>query len=120
MNAPDRDMPNNERDEMEIRTWWCRPYVVGQDDRWSVRVLDGGAWDRSTWHADFPTQSAAVDFAEKLHRIYWENLSCNELPVPFPYQTLMLPLPGIPGAMSSQLVGPAVLVAELKERLRET
>lgn len=111
---PPGDRPNAERSEAEIRAWWCRPYIVGGGDAWDIRVLDGGAWDRSSWQARFNTLERAVEFAERLHEIYWTNLSCNELPVPFPYQQLLSPLPGQSQMLAAELVGPARLVQDLK------
>ena len=110
------DCPNAERQEQEIRAWWCRPYVVGAEDQWDVRVLDGGAWDRTTWHGRFASQVEAVEFAQTLHAIYWANLSSNELPLPFPYEQRLSPVPGHPGVMLGEPIGPAALVRELKNK----
>lgn len=107
--------PNAKRPEAEVRQWWCLPYVVGAGDCWSVYCLDGGAWDRSTWHTDRPTQAEAVKYAEELHAIYWTNRLGNELPLPFPYEMRFSPVSG-PDIMKSELVGPATAAQELKAR----
>lgn len=104
---------NAERSEQEIRQWWCLPYVVKAGSGWNVYCLDGGAWDRPTWHATKPTQEEAVQYAEELHRLYWSRPSSNELPLPFPYEMQYSNLNGS-CALAATLVGPALEASELR------
>lgn len=43
---------------------WCRlPYIQSQDNGiYTVRCLDGGAWDRSSLKGGFDTQEQAINF----------------------------------------------------------
>jgi len=84
--APRSELSNTARDEEEIRTWWCRPFVVRAGDQWEVHALDGGESDSTTWHGLFDDQQAGVAFATELHEIYWSNRSGSDLPLPFPYE----------------------------------
>ncbi len=105
--------PNNERSEAQIRRWWCLPFVVGKDDNWSVRCLDGGAWDRSTWHGSWKTEEAAVAYAEALRSLYWGSRESNEMPVAYPYEMRFSPA-GDALALKCELVGPASDLNDLK------
>ena len=85
------DTANDLRSAEEIAEWWNRPFIVtrtlgkdGWGDDWrpeakadfltrypegtvySVRRLDGGAWDRSTWHADTADLKEALSIAKGL------------------------------------------------------
>jgi hypothetical protein len=43
------DTPNEERSKAELDKFWNKPFILSRDDgKFSVRCLDGGAWDRST------------------------------------------------------------------------
>ncbi len=73
---PNFDDTPNERRPKSHQKWWRQPYVVtslGTSERRgstpdaggvSVRCLDGGGWDRSTWWADFDTIAEAVAYAK--------------------------------------------------------
>ncbi len=73
--------PHEHRDPLELDHWWNMPYVqtcewsdIGSDDehreqwfahwpsgiRYTVRCLDGGAWDRSTNRGSFSSLEQAV------------------------------------------------------------
>lgn len=73
--------PHEHRDPLELDHWWNMPYVqtcewsdIGSDDehreqwfahwpsgiRYTVRCLDGGAWDRSTNCGSFSSLEQAV------------------------------------------------------------
>lgn len=68
--------PNQDRDQQELDDWWGRPFVVSYRDsspgfkehwptgqRYDVRCLDGGAWDRSTWRGSYGSLDEAIDAA---------------------------------------------------------
>lgn len=58
---------NEDRSALEIDDWWDLPYVVNEgNERYTVRCLDGGAWDRSTWRGTFQTLELAIDHARAL------------------------------------------------------
>ena len=71
---PDFDDTPNERRPKSHQKWWRQPYVMtelGTSERRgagagvvTVRCLDGGGWDRSTWWGDFDTIAEAVEFAK--------------------------------------------------------
>jgi hypothetical protein len=63
--------PNEKRSKTELIRWWCNPFVVTNGERFNVRCLDGGAWDRSTLHASYDKLEEAVNHAKTLK----ENLS---------------------------------------------
>lgn len=105
--------PNTERSEREIREWWCLPYVVAEGDRWSIYCLDGGAWDRPTWHASTTCAADAVAYAEKLHAIYWGQRSRDILPLPFPYEMEYSAADGHTPLIAT-LIGPAAAAMALK------
>lgn len=50
--------------ESEGRAKWLAAFPGGT--RYDVRCLDGGGWDRSTWHGSFATEAEAVACAERL------------------------------------------------------
>ncbi|NOM01208.1 hypothetical protein G9Q13_28680, partial [Klebsiella pneumoniae] len=65
--------PNAERSREEKARWWDRPYIVSdKNERWphgvryTVRMLDGGAWDRSTNHGMYGSIEEAVARALEL------------------------------------------------------
>jgi hypothetical protein len=60
--------PNEQRSVAEIARWWDRPFALtNPDGTLTVRCLDGGAWDRSTYYGVAPTFEAAQKLAgEKL------------------------------------------------------
>lgn len=65
--------PNSERSGEEKSRWWDRPYIVSEANeqwpqgiRYAVRMLDGGAWDRSTNHGMYGSISEAVERAQEL------------------------------------------------------
>jgi len=72
---PNFDDTPNERRPRSHQKWWRQPYVMtspgtidrrgsGGGGRVTVRCLDGGAWDRSTWWGSFDTIAEAVAFAK--------------------------------------------------------
>ncbi len=66
--------PNENRPSQETADWWDVPFIVSsvgvKDDAvrtsFTVRMLDGGAWDRSTWHGDHDNIDAALRLAKAL------------------------------------------------------
>lgn len=42
--------PHDQRPRTHAK-WWYKPYIVTENGRYTVRCLDGGCWDRSTWIA---------------------------------------------------------------------
>ena len=81
--------PNDERDALELHHWWGLAYIVtaewqdtndSQNAQWrkrwfevwptgiryTVRRLDGGAWDRSTNKGGYPTLEQALVRAAEL------------------------------------------------------
>lgn len=101
---------NVDRPERQIRQWWCRPFVTGSDDNWSVHCLDGGAWDRPTWRGSFESCDDAVSRAMEIHRFYWSNPSGNALPLPFPYEQSFNPIEGISSPLRCDLIGSSRLL----------
>ena len=59
------DCPNEER-PFDHMIWWMRPFIEGEPGRWSVRMLDGGAWDRSSWIGDCKELDEAVELCQEL------------------------------------------------------
>lgn len=59
------DTPNDERPELH-QAWWFVPYLITGPRGYTLRCLDGGAWDRSTSHGQFPDLPAALRAARKL------------------------------------------------------
>lgn len=74
--------PNDARPESHM-LWWDKPYIVTEvrprlvpvyswlthwpeGVRYDVRVLDGGAWDRSTCKGSFQRLNQALEFAREL------------------------------------------------------
>lgn len=63
---------NRKRPAAQIEKWWGRPYIKVEVDqaqwpegvRYTVRCLDGGAWDRSTWWGSFGSMAEALQCAE--------------------------------------------------------
>lgn len=55
------DTHNDLREDLETEDWFGLPYVVGADDTWHIRCLDGGAWDRSTLRGFADTMDGAID-----------------------------------------------------------
>lgn len=61
------DTPNDERSKDELDRWWDHPYCLKDEneDFYTVRCLNGGAWDRSTWLGQAPDYAAACQLAEE-------------------------------------------------------
>lgn len=59
------DTPNDER-PFEHMVWWQRPFIEGEEGKWSVRILDGGAWDRSSWVSDHKELDEAIQACQEL------------------------------------------------------
>lgn len=61
------DTPNEIRPGEETSDWWGVPFIIEskdeQGDRFSVRCLDGGAWDRSTCYGWVSTLDEAIELA---------------------------------------------------------
>lgn len=53
------------RNEESIRNWFL-VYPLGF--RYTVRCLEGGAWDRSSWKGDFSDFTEALEFAKKVKK----------------------------------------------------
>lgn len=68
-NTPNEDRPP------EQMAMWGMPFVVSTGGRYSVRCLDGGAWDRSTWRGEADTLEEAVELA----RHFLANPRADEL-----------------------------------------
>lgn len=66
---------NEDRSEEELEQWWNNPFVVTRaSDNFEVRVLDGGAWDRSTYKGNYETLEQAVAYAKGMKDgIEWQN-----------------------------------------------
>lgn len=64
------NIPNEDRSPLEIEKWWNVPYIVedwdGENSRFFVECLDGGAWDRPTGKAWCQTVDEALDAAKSL------------------------------------------------------
>lgn len=58
--------PNGDRSDTEMRRWWNNPFVESHGDRFDVRCLDGGAWDRATWHGSYDNLEDALRHAKTL------------------------------------------------------
>ncbi len=61
--------PNEDRSSEELDAWWDRPYAVsrpvGEGGGYTVRCLDGGAWDRPTNYGEAATLEEAEEIAER-------------------------------------------------------
>ena len=58
------DTPNELRTTSELDEWWDRPYALLQPDgTYTVRVLNGGAWDRSTYLGTADSYEVACELA---------------------------------------------------------
>lgn len=86
MHAEFDSTPNTERD-FEDMIWWMRPFIVGEPGAWSVRILDGGAWDRSSWVSDHTELDEAVK-------------ACQELVLKPRFIAKATPLPGMEGGFA--------------------
>ena len=62
-NAPDSNTPNEDRPIEEILAWWRRPYIT-TGGQFTIRCLDGGAWDRPTVIGWKETLAEAVEVAQ--------------------------------------------------------
>ncbi len=65
--APDYDIPNEDRPAAELMAWWRRPYITTphtEGGHYVVHCLDGGAWDRPTMIGHKPTLAEAVEIAK--------------------------------------------------------
>jgi hypothetical protein len=66
---------NEDRDYKEYEDWWGRGFVIshrnsrGEGISYQVRCLDGGAWDRSTWHGNYGNLSEAIDHALQITQV---------------------------------------------------
>ena len=55
--------PMDARTEDDMDKWYNLPFVQSQDNGiYTVRCLDGGAWDRSSLKGGFDSMEQAVDF----------------------------------------------------------
>ncbi len=62
------DTPNGSRTKEELDQWWDHPYCVTnryRDGRYSIRCLNGGAWDRSSELGSASTYMEACELAER-------------------------------------------------------
>ncbi|CAM8622405.1 hypothetical protein MCEMSHM24_02485 [Comamonadaceae bacterium] len=67
------DTPNEERTTAELDKFWCKPFILSRDDgKFTVRCLDGGAWDRSTNYGVASTLEEAKDIAKTKLRNWME------------------------------------------------
>jgi len=53
-----------EKELSKHRKYWYETWHTGF--KYEVRCLDGGAWDRSTWHGSFATFEEALKVAKKI------------------------------------------------------
>lgn len=60
------DFTPNEDRPFEHMIWWMRPFIEGEAGAWSVRILDGGAHDRSSWVGDYVELGEAVKACQEL------------------------------------------------------
>lgn len=57
--------PNDKRPKAQLDAWWDHPYgVTNSDGTISVRCLNGGAWDRSSFLGDADNYENACVLAE--------------------------------------------------------
>lgn len=64
--------PNEQRSAQELDTWWDRPFALSAPGGgYSVRCLDGGAWDRSTSYGHAPDLQAATELARR--KLAWSQ-----------------------------------------------
>ena len=72
--------PNGERPESHQK-WWFHPYLVTSGGGYVLRVLDGGAWDRSSNKGSFPTLDQALEAARTLTEEYrpYRDLELREV-----------------------------------------
>lgn len=55
---------NDVRSKRQLDEWWDRPYALSNTDgSLTLRCLDGGAWDRSTFYGHAENESAALELA---------------------------------------------------------
>lgn len=67
------DTPNEDRSKAELNKFWCKPFILSRDDgKFTVRCLDGGAWDRSTNYGVASTLEEAKEIARKKLRNWLE------------------------------------------------
>jgi hypothetical protein len=57
---------NEDRPHDEMNDWYGRPFIVGGERGYSVRCLNGGAWDRSSWCGDFDSLDSAIEYAKEI------------------------------------------------------
>ncbi len=58
---------NSRRSKTQLKRWWCNPFVIGYEvEEYSVWCLDGGAWDRPTFHAQYENIDDAIQHAKTL------------------------------------------------------
>jgi hypothetical protein len=58
--------PNEKRSVTEMKRWWNNPFVESHGDRYDVRCLDGGAWDRPTFYDSYDNLEDAINHAKTL------------------------------------------------------
>lgn len=67
------DISNEDRPKSHHR-WWYKPFITTKswqnEVRYDVRCLDGGAWDRSTFHGTFTNLEEALIAANNLAESY--------------------------------------------------
>ena len=56
--------PNEQRSKRHLDIWWDKPFAISNPGGgFTVRCLDGGAWDRSTWYGAAKTLEEAGQLA---------------------------------------------------------
>lgn len=70
------DTPNENRSKRHLDEWWDRPFALSKPGGgFTVRCLDGGAWDRSTWYGEAKDLDDAVRLAQAKLAIAREDRS---------------------------------------------
>jgi hypothetical protein len=54
--------PMDARSQDHMDKWYQLPYILSNSGFYTVRCLDGGAWDRSSLKGGFDSLNQAIDF----------------------------------------------------------
>ena len=57
----------------ELLSWWINPFIVSKElstkkIKYDVRILNGGAWDRSSFKESYDNLEDAVEFALSIRK----------------------------------------------------
>ncbi len=104
--------PHEERSVEELAAWWGRPYAVSRPAElgggYTVRCLDGGAWDRPTNYGQVSTLEQASELAASKLAAWQETQARPRLQVLSVEKDLALVVagPGRPDQPERVLAGP--------------